>query len=497
MIFIIAVIAVGVLVATTIPQMLSLRIKNYCLRNAVGFFHPASGGGGGGERVLWVAIKALQDADIAKGIQRKYVLYTKSYPASLEAKQKPSVSADLLGVKASANDIQLNLLERVKAQFGIEIPRPLDVKILSDSSCAMLDGSKYPRLTLVLQTVVGGLLMFYEVALANNCCGTIVDTVGVPFLYPLLRIFCGTTIVTYTHYPSISSDMIGRVESRESTYNNNSEVASSTAKTTLKLWYYYAFSCFYWMCGQFVTETMCNSSWTRNHIQVMWGTRKKRHLVFPPCNVNQHLANNEAYTVGGKRKGARSDKLVVSVAQFRPEKDHSLQLRAFAKFLAMPKSPKGVKLILAGGARNKDDLQRVDSLKAEAKKLGLIEGVNVDFAVSIPYSRIVELLGEATVGLHTMTDEHFGIAVVEYLAAGAIPLAHNSAGPKMDIVTSEEIGYVAKTEDEFAEKLGILFDASVEKRNAMRAAGVQKALQFTDEAFGEQFVAILYSVLQR
>jgi alpha-1,2-mannosyltransferase len=30
----------------------------------------------------------------------------------------------------------------------------------------------------------------------------------------------------------------------------------------------------------------------------------------------------------------------------------------------------------------------------------------------------VELLGGAVVGLHTMMDEHFGIAVVEYMAAG-------------------------------------------------------------------------------
>ncbi|TYI35148.1 hypothetical protein ES332_A03G056400v1, partial [Gossypium tomentosum] len=30
------------------------------------------------------------------------------------------------------------------------------------------------------------------------------------------------------------------------------------------------------------------------------------------------------------------------------------------------------------------------------------------------------------------------ISVVEYMAAGAIPIAHNSAGPKMDIVLDED-----------------------------------------------------------
>ncbi|KAG4138015.1 hypothetical protein ERO13_D07G108366v2, partial [Gossypium hirsutum] len=30
------------------------------------------------------------------------------------------------------------------------------------------------------------------------------------------------------------------------------------------------------------------------------------------------------------------------------------------------------------------------------------------------------------------------ISVVEYMATGAIPIAHNSAGPKMDIVLDED-----------------------------------------------------------
>lgn len=44
-------------------------------------------------------------------------------------------------------------------------------------------------------------------------------------------------------------------------------------------------------------------------------------------------------------------------------------------------------------------------------------------------------MGRAKVGLHTMWNEHFGIGVVEYMAAGLIPVAHKSGGPLMDIVT--------------------------------------------------------------
>lgn len=34
----------------------------------------------------------------------------------------------------------------------------------------------------------------------------------------------------------------------------------------------------------------------------------------------------------------------------------------------------------------------------------------------------MKLLGGAVAGIHTMIDEHFGISVVEYMAAGAIPI---------------------------------------------------------------------------
>jgi alpha-1,2-mannosyltransferase len=44
----------------------------------------------------------------------------------------------------------------------------------------------------------------------------------------------------------------------------------------------------------------------------------------------------------------------------------------------------------------------------------------------VSFTELQALLGEAVGGLHTMQDEHFGISVVEYMAAGAVPIAHKS-----------------------------------------------------------------------
>lgn len=64
---------------------------------------------------------------------------------------------------------------------------------------------------------------------------------------------------------------------------------------------------------------MVNSSWTEKHILDLWNIPFRTHRVYPPCEVS-HLKNLEHI---------ESDKIIiVSVGQFRPEKDHPLQLQA-------------------------------------------------------------------------------------------------------------------------------------------------------------------------
>lgn len=54
--------------------------------------------------------------------------------------------------------------------------------------------------------------------------------------------------------------------------------------------------------------------------------------------------------------------------------------------------------------------------------------------VNQPFSVIQECLQSSWLGIHTMEAEHFGISIVEMIAAGLLVVAHNSAGPKEDII---------------------------------------------------------------
>uniref|UniRef100_A0A915MML7 GDP-Man:Man(3)GlcNAc(2)-PP-Dol alpha-1,2-mannosyltransferase n=1 Tax=Meloidogyne javanica TaxID=6303 RepID=A0A915MML7_MELJA len=62
-------------------------------------------------------------------------------------------------------------------------------------------------------------------------------------------------------------------------------------------------------------------------------------------------------------------------------------------------------------------------------------------------------LENSLIGLHTMWNEHFGISVVEGMAAGVIMVAHNSGGPALDIIGNENLN---KVDEEYFEKCGFL-----------------------------------------
>lgn len=144
-------------------------------------------------------------------------------------------------------------------------------------------------------------------------------------------------------------------------------------------------------------------------------------------------------------------------------------------------------LVLIGGARHKEDQERVQNLRRLAKELGVADAV--EFKVSIPLAELRNLVTCSAVGLHCMRDEHFGIGVVEYLAAGCVPVAHNSGGVKNDIVRPE-FGFLAATEEEFASALTRAMGLDASTRDEMRRKGFEHASKFSDAQFCKNFTSL-------
>ena len=153
--------------------------------------------------------------------------------------------------------------------------------------------------------------------------------------------------------------------------------------------------------------------------------------VFPPCDTSELAA-----TVG-QRQG--EEVRLLSIGQFRPEKDHPLQIKAMFELrqILSEEDWARVRLVIVGGCRGRDDWTLVQDLKDLTKYLAVEE--NVEFRVNLPFPELLEEFSKATIGIHTMNQEHFGIGVVEMMAAGLLTIAHRSGGPLMDIVLEDQV----------------------------------------------------------
>ncbi|KAJ1802904.1 asparagine-linked glycosylation protein, partial [Coemansia sp. RSA 2599] len=258
----------------------------------VGFFHPFANAGGGGERVLWTMIKAIQD----------------KYPFV--------VSVIYSGDKVKREQ----LLQNVKAKFGLEI-NAQTVYVVELQRRWWVE-HKFARLTLLMQSI-GSVWLAME-AINGFCPDVFVDTVGYALTYPLVQaVSSRIPVVSYTHYPTISSDMRTLVASREAGVNNDATVAGSAMLTTLKSAYYAAFARIYAFSGSFASTIMTNSSWTHGHIVKLFGKPNMTRVVYPPCDT----ARLVEFPLQSRNP------VIMSLAQFRPEKNHSLQIEAFAQLL--------------------------------------------------------------------------------------------------------------------------------------------------------------------
>lgn len=158
--------------------------------------------------------------------------------------------------------------------------------------------------------------------------------------------------------------MLKAVKERKAHFNNDPAVAKSKWLSFGKLVYYRAFSVAYALAGSCADVVMVNSTWTSGHINNIWRVPKKTNILYPPCDTR----NLSTFPLGHRKS------TILSVAQFRPEKNHGLQLDAMALlFKSHPElKSANVKLVLLGSVRNSDDQTIVDKLIVKIKQLDLI-----------------------------------------------------------------------------------------------------------------------------
>jgi alpha-1,2-mannosyltransferase len=239
--------------------------------------------------------------------------------------------------------------------------------------------------------------------------------------------------------------------------------------------YYDLFASIYGFMGQYSRLTMVNSNWTKNHIDLLWG-RETTHLIYPPCDTKglQQLPMDN-----------KNRRELVSIAQFRPEKNHLLQIEIMEELIHNSKPAHkydDVVLYMIGSLRvgNEADEALVERLKSEIQNRGLEKNVFVLTGVS--NAVLKQHYTSASIGLHTMSQEHFGIGVVELQASGIVPIANDSAGPKLDIV-AVGTGKLACDVMEYKDALVELLDMQQNQFETLAANARTNAKRFSDEVF--------------
>ncbi|KAJ3223143.1 asparagine-linked glycosylation protein [Clydaea vesicula] len=442
---------------------LKQRIRHNIGNKVIAFFHPFCDGGGGGERVLWTAIHAIQHK---KELSHYTILiYSSDIPKSKK-----------------------ELLAKVKDQFNIVIFEQ-GLEVVQLKMWKWLEAKRYPRFTLIAQSL-GSIIVGLE-ALWIFIPDIYIDTIGHSFIYPVVNFFFDCVVVAYIHYPTISTDMLKNVKYGMANFNNDKRIAGSAILSNAKLIYYNFFAVLYGFAGYFTNLVMVNSTWTQNHIKHIWRFNfNEPKIVYPPCDTTSMLKI--------KLNDFKRKLIILSIAQFRPEKNHLLQVKSFKMFLDLnPKFEGKVELILVGSCRNQEDRKRIDDLKTVIMELNLSNAVKI--VENAPYSVLFDYLESATIGIHTMTDEHFGIGIIEYMASGVIPLAHDSGGPKSDIVVDykgEKTGYLACTVEEYASGIKTILELSYRERSKIQLNARNLITEkFSEENFSKMFIDNLSKVL--
>ncbi len=115
--------------------------------------------------------------------------------------------------------------------------------------------------------------------------------------------------------------MLQKVREQRSDFNNSQAISKSPLLSKAKLCYYYIVFIIYKIIGKFVDFAQANSTWTHEHMKKIWPSLYKSGKLtklYPPCTVDRLLVL--------RKPDPTNEIKIMSLAQFRPEKQQHLQL---------------------------------------------------------------------------------------------------------------------------------------------------------------------------
>lgn len=229
---------------------------------------------------------------------------------------------------------------------------------------------------------------------------------------------------------------------------------------------------------KFINKIICNSFFTRKVIDKEYGVRSE--VLYPPFS--------------GVFKSGKKENIILSVGRFDNiihSKKQDILIKTF-KELIDRNSLTNWKLVLVGGVLHGKDF--VKKLKTEAKDYP------IEIKTNVTFEELKKLYAQAKIYWHAAgfgenliqhpeRAEHFGISVVEAMAAGCLPIAFNGGGLP-EIISDGKNGFLFNSLDEL-KKLTIKIANDENTRKELVLKAQQRAKDFRKEIFFEKLNEII------
>lgn len=212
---------------------------------------------------------------------------------------------------------------------------------------------------------------------------------------------------------------------------------------------------------------LANSDWTAGVIEEAHGVRAE--TVYPPVDVAKFP----------ERAWADRESGFLTIGRLGPSKR---LLRNIDVVAALRARGHDVHLHIVGPTTDGAYAERIER-EAARREFVSVEG-------ALAHDELVELVATHRYGLHGRPYEHFGIAVAEMVAGGAIPFAPDSGGQREILREDDRLLY--DSYDDAVEKIDTVLADETRQRE------IRRDLEHAVESFGrERFTAEIRAVVER
>jgi glycosyltransferase involved in cell wall biosynthesis len=224
--------------------------------------------------------------------------------------------------------------------------------------------------------------------------------------------------------------------------------------------------------NDFSDVVLANSNSTRKQCIKRWN-RNDCIVLYPSIKIDEI-----ATYISSSSSSSSRDDICIVLSRLSPEKKIELAIEAFKT-----KVLKNKQLLIIGylSRENKNYYQRLRDLSKRNE--------NIKILPNLRRNDVLTLLSKAKILFHPMPDEHFGIAIIEAMAAGCLPVVHASGGP-LEIVDNGRYGLIYRDLSEIPELLNCAFNLSKHFQHKVK----NRALQFDIKHFQEKLIALINNV---